>query len=801
MTIGTPETITQFAIETRQHLDEIEAILLEAQWEAPDEAAIAASFRGFHSIKGLARLLDLQGLENLTHHAESLLGEVRSGRLALEPAIQTLLIETLDTARSLCEHAIAGDRHATAEDTLLAALDTATRQAHDKDDNTSASLVGQQSADTPLHADPEMLAYFAEMLLEFLPDLAGLASGEGDSLRAAQAIDSLMIGAERLRLEGLHSRLDALRVSDQGLAVHRLAAIIVDSRRLGRTIDRETGANALSAAIAKPLLRAQAAAAQYLLTALQQDVKPTKTDIEALTSLMAAVATDNGDVGLALHALSEPTTPGATAAAATLLTALANGDALAIDDALASVQSTLSAARVLSPGERGLPEDRTGDVKKKSGEDALNDQVRVPVEILDKLFGRLGEFFSISGALNVLVADSEVPNILQRLADVVAAKAPEQLPAIELLQRQQRDLADIEAETQRLISQIHEATLGLRVIPLDTVLNRFPRMIRDLAQAEGKSIRFEARTDGIKLDKGMLELLGDPLMHMLRNAVSHGIESPQLRTANGKPALATISLRATQNGNRISIEITDDGGGIDTERVRQRAVRQGLVTESESQRLSQEQIYRFIFTPGFSTAESVTDISGRGVGMDVALVNVSRLGGRIDIRSRVGIGTTFHLDLPLSAAILTVLLAETAVQTLAFPERMVVESATVEHDAVQYVNGQRSILLHERFLPIFRAAELLGLPEPGNTRRDGDLSIIVAAVGGSRYGIVIERVLRRHELLIRETHPRVAQLPGIAGVATLGTDRIVLVIDPEELTQLSRRFDVPGLRSTTRAAG
>jgi two-component system, chemotaxis family, sensor kinase CheA len=132
---------------------------------------------------------------------------------------------------------------------------------------------------------------------------------------------------------------------------------------------------------------------------------------------------------------------------------------------------------------------------------------------------------------------------------------------------------------------------------------------------------------------------------------------------------------------------------------------------------------------------------------------------------------------------------------------MVVESATVEHDAVQYVNGQRSILLHERFLPIFRAAELLGLPEPGNTRRDGDLSIIVAAVGGSSYGIEIDRVLRRHELLIRETHPRVAQLPGIAGVATLGTDRIVLVIDPEELTQLSRRFDVPGLRSTTRAAG
>ena len=185
--------------------------------------------------------------------------------------------------------------------------------------------------------------------------------------------------------------------------------------------------------------------------------------------------------------------------------------------------------------------------------------------------------------------------------------------------------------------------------------------------------------------------------------------------------------------------------------------------------------------------------------MDVALVNVSRMGGRIDIRSIPGQGTTFRLDLPLTAAIVTVLLAETAVQTLAFPERMVVQSATVGREAIQIVNGQRSILLHDRLLPIFRAAELLRLPGPPANHRDGDLSIIVAAVGPSRYGIEVDRVLRRHELLIRETHPRIAQLPGIGGVATLGSDRIVLVVDPEGLTQLSRQAAVPGLRSTTRA--
>ena len=186
--------------------------------------------------------------------------------------------------------------------------------------------------------------------------------------------------------------------------------------------------------------------------------------------------------------------------------------------------------------------------------------------------------------------------------------------------------------------------------------------------------------------------------------------------------------------------------------------------------------------------------------MDVALVNISRLGGRIDIQTVPGQGTTFRLDMPLSAAMQTVLLAETAVQTVAFPERMVVEAVTVAEDSVQYVNGQRALLLHDRFLPLFRLTDLLRLPEAPTQAPSGDITLVVVAADNTRYGVEVNRVLRRHEMLIRETHPRIAQLPGIGGVSTLGTDRIVLVIDPDGLTELARGAVMPGLRAATRAA-
>jgi chemotaxis protein histidine kinase CheA len=442
------------------------------------------------------------------------------------------------------------------------------------------------------------------------------------------------------------------------------------------------------------------------------------------------------------------------------------------------------------PGEFSLSSGSAGT----DAEPAGDTQVRIPVAVLDKLFGRVGEFFSIGSQLNVLATETDVPDALRRLSDFAVTRAPQLQADIEILARQHRDFSTAEADVGRILSLIHESTLGLRVIPLEMLTGRFPRMVRDTARARGKHVRFVAETGGIRIDKGMSDMLADPLMHMLSNAIDHGIEPEAERLAQGKPRTATLRLIAQQQGNRIVVEISDDGRGIDIERIKRRALSSLLASEDEIRRMSDQQLTRFIFTPGFSTKEEVTDVSGRGVGMDIVLVHVTKLGGKIDITTQPGLGTTFRLDLPLSAAIQPMLLADTGVQSIGFPEAMVSETLMFPLDGVQFVNGQRAILLRERFLPIFRLTDLLRLPPPSTATTGAYLPIILCQWAGQRMGIEVHRILRRGEMLIREAHPRVAALPGIGGITSMGFDRIVLVLDPEGMFELARKASVTGLQ-------
>lgn len=910
MNVDSTQLIEQFAIETQEHLDAVEPVLLQAEWATPDKAATAALFRAFHSIKGLARLLELRGLESLANHVESLLGEIRAERLVLDAKLLPLLLEALDNIRQLREQGIVNGIDAEAPPSLLERLDAATRSAGNAAIETSPHIPGEGA----LHDDADTLAYFAELLCECLPNIGDLTGG--DTAQIMEDLDVLMIGAERLQLNGLRNHLARLIAAPRSGQIDLIALVLADARRFGRIAGLDTGAEQALIGVMPALRQAMAATAEALEQTLSGDPAAAPALAERLLRLAAAGLNDGGLAALVLQSMGDEASRARVMPAVRLLATGFGPDATDASDFLAMEAERLREAmlaerpwapqlrkalegRAIDPDLLGEPDaealrqlaamleggqhrlmavtlslppsaERPGlfdrlwrefhpalaQASVSAGIDVLamlmvssqtkaalrarvldvygeavfidvrefdsqsfdnpwarskmataggagvgDSQVRVPVEILDRLFGRIGEFFTISSALNVLIVDSQVPTILQRLTDHLMTAAPELVPGIDVLQRQQSDLSQIEAEVHRLVSLVHEATLGLRVIPLDVVFNRFPRMVREMARAHGKMVRFEARADGIKVDKGMTELLADPLMHMLRNALDHGVEGPEERVAANKPSMASIRLTAVQNGNRIAVEIVDDGRGIDSERVRLRAVAQGLVTEAESLKLSRDQIYRFIFAAGFSTADQVTDTSGRGVGMDVALINVSRLGGRIDVQSIPGQGTTFRLDMPLSAAMQTVLLAETSVQMVAFPERMVAEAATVSKSVVQYVNGQRAILMHDRFLPLFRLADLLKLPDTDSTQAGDDLAIIIVTTKQFRYGVEVERILRRHEMLIRETHPRISQLPGIGGVSTLGTDRIVLVVDQDGLTELARAAVVPGMRTAQRAAG
>jgi two-component system chemotaxis sensor kinase CheA len=423
--------------------------------------------------------------------------------------------------------------------------------------------------------------------------------------------------------------------------------------------------------------------------------------------------------------------------------------------------------------------------------------IRVPGEMLDQFMNQIGEMVLVRGQLAHIISDHRVRDLaiqLRRDSDAVSSgegsSTADFLKLVELVEDQSRRLQETDALIQGALSRLQDSVMGLRVVPVELVFKRFPRMVRDLAQAQGKQIRLELLGQEVKIDKAMVESLADPLLHMVRNSADHGVEKPEERRAAGKPEEAVIRIQAEQQGSRIMIRVTDDGKGIDAERVRAKAVERGLIKEDESHQLSKEDILKFIFRAGFSTAEVVTETSGRGVGMDVVRTNVMRLGGSIHLDSEVGRGTIFTMQMPLSAAVQEVLLVNTANQTLAIPGRYVAELVEVDESQYQTVKGRSAILLRGTFLPVVRLEDLLGFPA---VNHDSHRYIVVLSDGQRTLGVSVSEFVGRQELFTKDIHPRLSALPGVGGASILGDGRVVLILDGAAIYRLAENAPAPGM--------
>jgi chemotaxis protein histidine kinase CheA len=415
--------------------------------------------------------------------------------------------------------------------------------------------------------------------------------------------------------------------------------------------------------------------------------------------------------------------------------------------------------------------------------------------MLDQFMNQIGEMVLVRGQLAHIIGDQRVREGLHRLRhgqeghlkDPQSQLADLQQVA-ESLDDQLRRLQETDALIQGALSRLQDSVMGLRVVPVELVFKRFPRMVRDLALAQGKQIRLELIGQEVKIDKAMVESLADPLLHMVRNSADHGVEKPEERRQAGKPDEAVIRIQAEQQGSRIMIRVIDDGKGIDPERVRRKAVDRGLVKEEDSLQMSKEDILSFIFRPAFSTADVVTETSGRGVGMDVVRTSVMRLGGTIHLDSEVGRGTTFTMQMPLSAAVQEVLLVNTANQTMAIPGRYVAELVEVSPDEYQTVKGRTAILLRGNFLPIVRLEEVLGYPP---AEKQSHRYVVVLSDGQRTLGVSVQEFVGRQELFTKDIHPRLAALPGVGGASILGDGRVVLILDAAALYRLAENLQTP----------
>jgi len=357
-------------------------------------------------------------------------------------------------------------------------------------------------------------------------------------------------------------------------------------------------------------------------------------------------------------------------------------------------------------------------------------------------------------------------------------------------------LKDGLAQLERNTRELQESVMRIRMLPISFAFSRFPRMVRDLSQKLGKKIELRLSGESTELDKTVMEKIGDPLVHLVRNSVDHGIEPPEERLAAGKPETGVVHLNAYHQGGNIVIEIEDDGRGLNRDKIVEKAVERGLVNPDEAAQLPDERIFDLIFEPGFSTAEQVSDVSGRGVGMDVVKRNIRELGGNIEIASRPGEGTTLTIRLPLTLAILDGQLVQVGGETYILPLVSIIESLQVDAAHLNQVAGQAEVYqVRDEFVPVVRLHRVFGLTPRSERLADGLLVIVEG--DGQRAGLFVDDLLGQQQVVIKSLESNYKPVQGISGATILGDGTVALILDVAGLIRLAK---APGLRTPKEAA-
>ena len=343
-----------------------------------------------------------------------------------------------------------------------------------------------------------------------------------------------------------------------------------------------------------------------------------------------------------------------------------------------------------------------------------------------------------------------------------------------------QDLSETTYSMARISDDLQDTIMKVRMMPVSSVFSRFPRLVRDLSNKSGKNVELILEGEETELDKSIIEIIGDPLTHLIRNSVDHGIESAEARVAAGKPPKGNVWLRAYHKGNAVAIEIEDDGKGIDPDKMREVAVRKGLITLEEARALDDREARELIFAPGFSSAETVTDISGRGVGMDVVRTNIKSLKGTVSTSSEVGKGTRFTLSLPLTLAIIDALMIKVADSMYAIPLDAVSETTKIEPERLTDVKGRKAVTLRGEVLGIISLGEFLGLKNCMEEEVEL-LNVVVIHDNERRLGLVVDQLLERQEIVIKPLGAYLGDIKGISGATIMGDGSVILILDPHEL--------------------
>ncbi|EHU9856841.1 response regulator [Campylobacter upsaliensis] len=417
------------------------------------------------------------------------------------------------------------------------------------------------------------------------------------------------------------------------------------------------------------------------------------------------------------------------------------------------------------------PATETGGEKKVpasgGGGGGMDQTIRVEVKRLDHLMNLIGELVLGKNRLLKIYDDVE-----------------ERYEGEKFLE----ELNQVVSQLSIITTDVQLAVMKTRMQPIAKVFNKFPRVVRDLSRELGKQIELEITGEETELDKSIVEEIGDPIMHMIRNSCDHGVEDPATRKANGKPERGVVQLKAYNEGNHIVIEITDDGKGLDAAGLKMKALEKNLITEKEAEQMTDKEAFALIFKPGFSTAAKVTNVSGRGVGMDVVKTNIEKLNGVIEIDSELGKGSTFKLKIPLTLAIIQSLLVGTQEEFYAIPLASVLETVRVPIDNIYTIEGKNVLRLREEVLSLVRLSDVFGVKQ---VLESGDQTyVVIIGVAESKLGIIVDTLVGQEEIVIKSMGDYLQNIQGIAGATIRGDGRVTLIIDVGAMMDMAKEIKV-----------
>jgi two-component system chemotaxis sensor kinase CheA len=801
---ASPEEMVVFLSEAEEQLELLGQDILRLEQEgATDSELLQEIFRAAHTLKGSSGAIGHQRMARLTHAMETVLDQVRHHTLGISTQLINLLFQGVDTLRVLLEEVttlvpsdiviedlcVALNALANGSEAAPAPIPAPTAAPSTPVASFTSSTATQWRVEASVAADCQLPAVRALQILlaagamgtitKSEPSMELVENGQfvagGTLVMWLTATDPAHFAAEaRQRIENI-SEVRVITITPVGeaapvsapapsdavaedwqltveidpacpLPAVRALQVVLASGNLGIVVESHPTLEAIEAGQVvgtEPIvvwLRSPRSVEELTALAHQEIERVPEVHVQGVTTASLA----EGMAGVVATVVpAVPTNSGSTPVP------------------VAQSEPTKTPEPAAPPTKADHPE---GDVNRQVAANHAPRMVRIDVERLDALMNLVGE----------LVIDR---TRLARISAKVSTRGHDPALAEELTETC-RHLA-------RISDDLQDEVMRSRMLPIESVFSKFPRLMRDLAQKVDKKIDFVVEGKDTELDRSVAEQIGDPIIHLLRNSIDHGIEPRAKRLATGKPEIGQVRLAARHEENQIVIDVEDDGRGINPETLKEKAIAKGIIGAEAAAHMGEREAVDLIFAPGFSTAEQISDISGRGVGMDIVRTNVERLNGSITVETEVGQGTRFTVRLPLTLAIIRALLVEVAGQTYAIPLVSVLEALRVEGEKLRSVNGHEVIELRGQVLPLMRLGEIFGVPAAPNQSSQERQFVVAVRWGERRCGLIVDALVGEQEIVIKPLGNLFRSAHGVSGGAVLGDGQVAPILDVAALIKYS----------------